>query len=79
MQVFGPNAGQALDSAKDAAITLKRLNDVAFSNRIVFFNSVDRQQVSELAQDMTVDIDEPLELIDSFSEILDSILALVNK
>mmetsp|Transcript_13021 Transcript_13021/g.40106 ORF Transcript_13021/g.40106 Transcript_13021/m.40106 type:complete len:216 (-) Transcript_13021:3956-4603(-) len=75
-QVFGSNAKKATEICKDAAITTKRLNDFAFSNRVIYFNSIDRRQVSELADSMSVDLDEPLELLDSLEESLQALLDL---
>eukprot|EP00188_Purpureofilum_apyrenoidigerum_P002708 Plantae.Rhodophyta-Purpureofilum_apyrenoidigerum.ctg2774.p2 GENE.Plantae.Rhodophyta-Purpureofilum_apyrenoidigerum.ctg2774~~Plantae.Rhodophyta-Purpureofilum_apyrenoidigerum.ctg2774.p2 ORF type:complete len:217 (+),score=33.30 Plantae.Rhodophyta-Purpureofilum_apyrenoidigerum.ctg2774:1305-1955(+) len=75
-QVFGRNVRAATELCRDAAITVKRLNDVAFSNRIVYFNSVDRRQVSELADSMSIDLDEPLELLNSLDEAFEALIIL---
>lgn len=59
------------------SVTLTRLKDYAFSNRIIFFNSVDERQVSELAEAMDVDIEEPLGLVDDAESSILSMLELI--
>lgn len=49
------------EARQEAAVACGQLVDYAFSNRVVFFNSLDRQQVAALAQGRAPpDLSEPL-------------------
>lgn len=72
-QTFGKDSKKALGLKEEISVSLKRLLDIAFSNRVIYFNNVDKGQVAELSKTMDVDLDEPLDLIE---EIRESILQL---
>uniref|UniRef100_A0A7S2ZCK2 Uncharacterized protein n=1 Tax=Rhodosorus marinus TaxID=101924 RepID=A0A7S2ZCK2_9RHOD len=72
-ETFGKDSKKALGLKEEISVSLKRLLDIAFSNRVIYFNNVDKGQVAELSKTMDVDLDEPLDLIE---EIRESILQL---
>ncbi|KAM3568013.1 hypothetical protein VYU27_009856 [Nannochloropsis oceanica] len=58
-------ASKALEEGRqEAGVALQQLVDYAFSNRVIFFNSLDKQQVSALASGRAPpDLSEPLGLL----------------
>lgn len=58
-------AGKALEEGRqEAGVALQQLVDYAFSNRVIFFNSLDKQQVAALASGRAPpDLGEPLGLL----------------
>ena len=57
---------KSLEEARvDAGLTFQQLVDYAFSNRVVFFNALDKQQVAALAAQRPnpPDLSEPLGLL----------------
>lgn len=58
-------ASKALEEGRqEAGVALQQLVDYAFSNRVIFFNSLDKQQVAALASGRAPpDLSEPLGLL----------------
>ncbi|KAJ8903719.1 hypothetical protein NDN08_004819 [Rhodosorus marinus] len=67
-ETFGKDSKKALELKEEISVSLKRLLDIAFSNRVIYFNNVDKGQVAELSKTMDVDLDEPLDLIEEIRE-----------
>lgn len=58
------------------SVVLRQLKDFAFSNRVIFFNELDKKQVAKLAASTgaSIDLSEPRELLADAKTLLAELL-----
>ncbi|KAG5184214.1 hypothetical protein JKP88DRAFT_50087 [Tribonema minus] len=72
-------AAEVSEAAAEAGVALQQLEDYAFSNRVVFFNMVDKNQVQQLSEETNykAELDEPRELLADVKQQIQALAALL--